>query len=960
MATPGKLEAAPEADRSADQLSWTWVDWTDLTEANATTITRGRSSPRAGVSDPAQGTFPLRNGGGDTGITAGSLTPRKGTGLWYPGIRRGLPMRYSFHAGQSWLALPGTAGGNATTPDAASWAISPDIAIAIQFRAPLRFPRFGFSYEIMGQFTTSGNQRAWLLFLSADGTLRLRISSNGTAESDSQTSLAIPSPDGGPLTVAAVFDGDNGAGGNTTTWHLLKGTIATLLASPSDYLFGDPDTNSGTLTIHNSTGTVGIGDVPGSGFAPYPGGIDRVYVRGGTLTTGTVVADADFTAEAAGTGSFADDAATPKTWTINAGAAITDRKTRLLGEYGTSKGTFPGGAVDGTAQRTISVLGPLSRMRIGEKPLQSALRRLVTAPETATTVRVYFPLEDGRDATRVFSPIGGNQDGTVSMALAADDTLPASLPLPSVSGGQSFGWNLSFPPITSVSTWEFTMLVKIPVAPVAASSEFIDLCRIDCIGGVTSSWVLRIDDTDVSLFAKDFDNVNVLSVTQGADDRMFGTWMIVTLAIGLSGANITWRVDLTPTPLGATFTDSGTLASLAQPAGTPVRLRNLDEAVVQEGMSVGHFIITEGAATGWLAPGDTAFVGEPDTQRVFRLCREQGIPVIVDGPYDPDWEVAIAAGAVAMGPQRALPFLELLNECAVAGRGWLGEAREVFGGLSYRSGCTALEQDPALSTGLAQTAEFTSSDDTRDYRNQVEAKRPNGSTAVYTASGDDHPDTAGLYEDSYEVNIELDDDLEAHAAWFVHQATWPEERHDTVPVEVAVEPALLDTLHSFSVGDVVEATALPAAAASSSIAQIVDGWTETPRPGSWGWRPNTRPAGPLEVGFLDDDPASPDTDAARIDSTGTTLTGTLSDSATGGQSVTVTGTLWTTSADYQPMVIRIDEEQIELSAISGGASPQTFTISARGVNDTDPAEHAAGAEIHPARPIRKAPTRRFP
>jgi hypothetical protein len=93
VAAPGKLEGAFNPDRSADPLSWDWVDLSALTALNNVTITRGRSSSRTGIADPSSATFPLRNGGGDTGVTLGSLTPRKATGDWYPGIGRGMVLR---------------------------------------------------------------------------------------------------------------------------------------------------------------------------------------------------------------------------------------------------------------------------------------------------------------------------------------------------------------------------------------------------------------------------------------------------------------------------------------------------------------------------------------------------------------------------------------------------------------------------------------------------------------------------------------------------------------------------------------------------------------------------------------------------------------------------------------------------------------------------------------------------
>jgi hypothetical protein len=966
MATfPGHLEAAFGADRSGDPLGFTWTDLTDRVNQPDLTISRYRSSPgSAGGETPASG-FSVLLANGD-----GALTPRKAgtTPSYYPNVRRGTPVRHYLTGGASSLQLDGSATCRMSTPDHASFNVGAAMAGAVGFHAPVRQPVVQ-NYEVFGQFNTSGGQRSWLFFLSIYGHAALRLSSDGTAETDAVTTLALPRPDSGPYTVGWVFDGDDGAGGHTVAWYFLRGTVADLLADPAAYLF-ETFTGAGTLTLHDSTGTPGVGDVAGSGFAPYPGLIDRVYLRATDFATGTVIVDASPAAEAPGTTSFVDDSASGKTWTLAGTAAITDRKITATGQLAANTATYPGHGVANTAQRTWEIAGILRRLRSGRqaKPLRSALYRAVTAPVADTLVKAYWPLEDGRDSTEVFTPIGGDPGGGVggSVTLASYSDLAASSPLPSVGGGQPFGWSMSLDRgVVDDTTWEHTMIVDIPVAPDAGAGEYLDLQRINCLGGYTSQWVLRIDDTDWHVFAKNLDGVNVLSTTGGVNTAMFGQPMIVTLSISLSGANITWDLDLIPLDgTGTVYGGSGTLASLTVPAGSPVRLLNLMPSAPQEGFSFGHFILTEGAVSGWLAPADSAFVGEPATTRFARLCREQGIAALVDGPYSlaggSDWDDAIAAGAQPMGAQRPLPLLTLLTECETIETGIMGESRELLG-LTLRSGSTMLEQPPRLTLTSEVVPPLTPTDDDRDLITSATVTRPEGSSAVYTDDTAADEDTGeGLYEGAREINAETDAQLAPFAAWIVQEATWPEERYDSVRVELAKNAATAADWGDFCAGDVLEATSLPDPERSASLTQIANGWTDTIGAFTRTVVINTRPEGPWSPGVLDTDPAAPDTDLARIDSRGTTLTGSLSSSATGGQSVTITGTVWTTSALYQPMIVRIDEEDIELSAISGATSPQTFTIATRGVNGTTAAAHAAGAEIHPAKPLRVARTRRFP
>lgn len=61
--------------------------------------------------------------------------------------------------------------------------------------------------------------------------------------------------------------------------------------------------------------------------------------------------------------------------------------------------------------------------------------------------------------------------------------------------------------------------------------------------------------------------------------------------------------------------------------------------------------------------------------------------------------------------------------------------------------------------------------------------------------------------------------------------------------------------------------------------------------------------------------------------------------------VTASGPLWSVAGGDYPLTVKIGEEEITLSAMSGGASPQTATVSARGVNGTTAYAHATGSAV---------------
>jgi hypothetical protein len=125
----------------------------------------------------------------------------------------------------------------------------------------------------------------------------------------------------------------------------------------------------------------------------------------------------------------------------------------------------------------------------------------------------------------------------------------------------------------------------------------------------------------------------------------------------------------------------------------------------------------------------------------------------------------------------------------------------------------------------------------------------------------------------------------------------------------------------------------------------VDGWTETLNPFVWVIKPNTRPAGPWQVGVREDDElAKRDTDGSVLDADFDAGTDTSMD-------VDVTaGQFWTTAAGEFPFDVNVGGAQVTVSAIGAPAgSVQTFTVSAtiaNGVNKTV----TAGTDVRLWRP----------
>lgn len=226
-------------------------------------------------------------------------------------------------AGDFYLDINGATGARATTPDDAALDILGDIEVRVDATLVSWVSPLTSGMELFGKFVPPSNQ-SWLLWINSDRRLVLRHSADGTAAIDNVCSERLPILSG-RLAVAAILDVDNGAGGHTVFFR-----TAPTIAGPWTLL--GTSVTSGATSIFNSTATVGVGDVPSSGFSLPTGRFHAAQIINSSSVT---VANPDFTAQQPGTTSFADAAG--RTWTVNSPATITgfdwvDLSDRLVGD----------------------------------------------------------------------------------------------------------------------------------------------------------------------------------------------------------------------------------------------------------------------------------------------------------------------------------------------------------------------------------------------------------------------------------------------------------------------------------------------------------------------------------------------------------------------------------------------------------------------------------------------------
>lgn len=340
------------------------------------------------------------------------------------------------------------------------------------------------------------------------------------------------------------------------------------------------------------------------------------------------------------------------------------------------------------------------------------------------------------------------------------------------------------------------------------------------------------------------------------------------------------------------------------------------------------------------------WVGERATARALRLSTEEGVPFDYYGS---------STDSRPMGPQRPIPLLDSLAECAEVDGGILYAPRYSGGvALRPRRSMCARPVDATLSYSSKQVSPpFSSSADDRPTANQVTAERLSGGTVTVeqvtgpmnTGDPGTDLDAAGLSPAEVKVNVQSDVQLGDIAGWVRALGTVPEIRFPRVSVNfqaLAMRVPSLTTARAvmtLHVGDRLQITGLTQADIYRDLDQIVLGAREI----LGGIKEhqlilNTAPYEKYRTATFGDA-------SSRYDGAVTTLDAQLTSGTTGARNITVTsGPRWTTTTGSYPLDVIIGGERITISGVTGTGTAQVMTISARNVN----ALPTAGGKTHPA------------
>ncbi|MFJ2438466.1 carbohydrate binding domain-containing protein [Streptomyces anulatus] len=839
--------------RTEFQIGGTWTDVTgDVRESEPIVIERGAKN-EAAKGGPSKCTLKLNN-------RHGRYSPRNPLSPYYGLIGRNTPIRVSVKGAESYLRLEGNTSSYARTPDAAALDITGDIDLRVEatcdwWAVPVQ--------TLLGKWVSATAQRSYMLRLE-NGVVNLSWSVDGTVwYFASQLLPALPKR----AALRATLDVNNGAGGYTARFYWaasLSGTWTPL---------GDPLSSTPTMSIYAGTAPLEVAPVAATGWAPVRGRVHRAEVRNGI--NGPLVADFDARTKPEGTTSWADS--TGRTWTLGSDATITDREHRFHGEISAWPSRWDVSGAD--VWVSIEAAGIRRRLGQGQKALASTLRRRIPA----FAPLAYWPCEDQDGATQAYSPIEGVNPLTVTdFRFGQDNTLPGSSALPAVEGGGRMVGAVP-PPSGTTTQWSVHMVYTVD-SPPATDGEFLSWRTT----GTVRRWriVQRQSHADI----EGYDAAGDLLVDQAVaiGDDVFEGWQRFYFWVSQSGGTVTWRLDWhniggPAGGVGSTYTGTvGRVSQVDTQFGTSI-----------SGLKVGHIAVMPVAATAAYTSADHGFSRETAIARMRRLANEESAQL------DLTWiDGDTAADTERLGPQRPDTLLTLVQEAADTDGGILYEPAERLG-LVYRDRASLYNQPVCLALDYTARGEVPPPlepiEDDQRLRNDITVTRSGGSSGRAVAETGPlsvlpPPDGVGVYDESVTLSLATDDQPARIAQWRMHLGTWDEARYPTITVWLHAAPHLIEEVLGLDIGDRLQISNPPPWLPPGVIDQHMHGYTERLGLYEWPITMNCAPAGPWQVGVVEDPVLG------RADTDGSELASAATASATSLSVAVTVGPRWITGA----------------------------------------------------------------
>jgi hypothetical protein len=611
----------------------------------------------------------------------------------------------------------------------------------------------------------------------------------------------------------------------------------------------------------------------------------------------------------------------------------------------------------------LEASGPLRILDQGTLPAKSAMRY---GTELDSTVVAYWPLEDEQQSDTLVAAkggdpgnfntwdyaTGGRADGAPG-EFASYTSIPSSAPMLTMAVGGALDMSL---PTTSGSSSTSSVLLGNPAGvPTSGNRPDVAIGNTGVVftvftpnGGSIKAWELGVL-TSGSLQLIGYSAAFSPGRTYNAVGKVFSqavAWNLlpntdyeIGLTLSQSGSTTTWTMWTMEVRTGDTLSFNGTRANSG--AGAQVNLIRTGEYSDAEGLGVGHAVVrapamTLGADEAWV----TGYPGETAQQRITRMANLSNFDVAAQSPTTNETATSIAA---TMGPQYWDTLSNIVREAELTGLALLYDGLAPgFTYVSRRFRQVAAAGPAALTLDASSghlTLPWDPIDDDQVLFNHYQVNRHGGNQGVeyIDRTSPEGTDIVGDHANSWTVNPNADDGLIGYAQWGVNVGTVPGFRYPTTSfalhTNASLIPSWLACLPQSRI-DITNITAIRPQLSPDPIWLLLEGWTETISMFEWSVTANTSSAEPWNVirlaaatGSTGDDICHMDTDSSQLNTS----------AALGATSISVrtnSGPLWVTTtgdADSFPFWITVGGLRVQVTAITGASSPQTFTLASPGL-----------------------------
>jgi hypothetical protein len=898
----------------------TWTDVTGDCDHGPMTITRGHPDESATVA-PATFDATLTN-------TAARYSPDNVMSDLWPWCMQNMPVRVSIPATGSYLRLE-AAGACATAADNANLHVTGSAEMRWYGRLS------DWQGGVLAHRWDGGSCWAWVL--NGDGTMTFYWLDSGLTQHSVASDVPLPFASG-DFALKVTLDVTTG----TVTFYTAASIDGTY-AQAGDAASG---TGGAATSLRAGTAALSVGCEAAGSFSP--GQVyGRVYeFRLYSGIGGTLKADAVFTAQPAGTTSWAD--AQGNSWSLTA-AEVSDREYRGHFEASEWPQEEPGYNPDALNNASVPVDalvplvggGLLRRLSQRAPDVRSAMYRAVLAQSGSLAPVAYWPMEDAAGSSSLGSAVGGQAMGWSGgpPVLAKDTSFTCSDPLPVLSGAQ-FGGPVSYAS-GGGGTWTVRWLMTMPTLPGSLQT----IMQVNVTGGLAGYVAMAVDSSGnvwLSCLAPD-------GVTSVASFGPVGwptgvsqpSWW--SIEARPSGGNIQYSV-VSLVPGSALGYGTSVVTSATGSAGyvnlvLPGSLGDFPDTVI------GHLQVQSAWVSLFsLAGALDAHAGEAAGTRFARLCNENGIACRTRGNL---------ADTVLMGAQPSGTLTTLLQACADADQGTWTELRQVLGwGYVTRKALYSQPATAALDYKSDHLSPWTTppARDDKDIVNDVTYTNDSGSSArMYAAPGQPvaggrmstaAPGSGGVgtYAQSYSASLASDAQLPDMCGWKLHLGTVDQARLPGIVVDLANAgaAAVYNSVVAMDLGDRLVISNPPRRLGPEPVTQLAQCLTET----LWYDTLTVAVAGVPELPYQVWQQSSRVAPNAAVLSTGVNTTATSWSVKADASDSTQ---LWSTAGGDYPQDWVIDGERVTVTAVSGSSSPQTATVT-RSVNNVVKS-HLASAAI---------------